>query len=123
LCNSLKIFSLFCTNSGKKFFRSLCKLPIDKICNLWYNGNFGAQRRKAPRQIAQKFSTLLIKIVQLAHSSNCTIKKLLKTVVQNTQMAFCTTIFIFNHFHLQIQYNLQQDQIAYQYSPQLSQLN
>ena len=28
-------------------FENLFNLPIDKICGVWYNGNFGARWRKA----------------------------------------------------------------------------
>ena len=34
-------FSAKCTILGKNPIESLCKLPIDKFCKIWYNGNWG----------------------------------------------------------------------------------
>jgi hypothetical protein len=55
LCNLLKKFSLFCTNSGKNFFESLCNLPIDKIGEVWYNGISGRRERKRPGKMHKNF--------------------------------------------------------------------
>ena len=72
LCNLLKNFSLFCTNSGKKFFESLCNLPIDKSCRVWYNGISDLLRSEKVRQDVQKFSTFLKIFVQFAQCARCT---------------------------------------------------
>lgn len=36
------------TNFGINNKKDLCKITIDKICGVWYNGNFGAGERQRP---------------------------------------------------------------------------
>ena len=36
------------TNFGINNKKDLCKITIDKICGVWYNGNFGAGVRQRP---------------------------------------------------------------------------
>lgn len=34
---------------GEKFVQLFCPFSIDKLCEMWYNGKFGASRSWAPR--------------------------------------------------------------------------
>jgi len=36
---TLKVNMANCTKMGKRIIQTLCKLPIDKLLGLWYNGN------------------------------------------------------------------------------------
>ena len=45
-------FSAKCTISGKNPVESLLILPIDKFCNLWYNGNLGLTCGQRPDPIS-----------------------------------------------------------------------
>lgn len=34
---------------GEKFVQLFCPFSLDKLCEMWYNGKFGASRTWAPR--------------------------------------------------------------------------
>jgi len=36
-------------NYGKNFVQLASRFLLDKLCEVWYNGNFGASRTLAPR--------------------------------------------------------------------------
>lgn len=49
-----------CTISGTKGPQNLFNLPIDKLCEKWYNGKFGAPQPSARRQFYHTFGILSI---------------------------------------------------------------
>jgi hypothetical protein len=49
-----------CTISGSRGTQTLLNLPIDKLCEKWYNGKFGAPRSSARRQFYHTFGILSI---------------------------------------------------------------
>lgn len=86
LCNLLKKFSLFCTNSGKNFFESLCNLPIDKICRVWYNGISGRHEGKRPPSNCTKIFNIFKNFCAF-----CTLCKLHNNILTNQPPHFCAS--------------------------------
>lgn len=44
---------------GKKFVQLFCPFSLDKLCEMWYNGKFGASRSWAPRsRVKQKVGVI-----------------------------------------------------------------